>query len=302
MSLASTRVFGHGRTVSVGLRRRPLKDLYHWLVAGSWLRTIAVFAIVYFATRAVFDLGAVLLGAEPAPPGALAAALVAAARGEATPAGAEWRALAASALGAVEGFVRWLEVVVAAGIVLTKFSNTPARVMWSRCAVIGPHAGGRALLFRMANERSGHIVDARAHAMLVVNEIGPDGALVRRAKDLPLQHGGSALFSHAWTAVHAIDAASPLAAEDAASLEEREAEIVVTLSGHDEALGKTLHARHVWPAARIRWNVRFRELLEVRPGGTRVIDYRKFHEVEAAPLAAAEAGATAASVERRRRA
>lgn len=195
---------------------------------------------------------------------------------------------------------------MAAGIVLTKFSNVPARVMWSRNAVVGPHAGGRALLFRMANERSGHVVDARAHAMLVVNEVGPDGAMVRRARDLPLLHGGSALFSHAWTAVHAIDAASPLAGEDAASLEEREAEIVVTLSGHDEALGRTLHARHVWPAARIRWNVRFKELLEVRPGGTRVVDYRKFHEVEVTtpPLAAADAGAAAVPVpaERRKRA
>jgi hypothetical protein len=62
----------------------------------------------------------------------------------------------------------------------------------------------------------------------------------------------------------------------------------VNLSGYDEALVKSVHARHVYPASRIRWNARFREIVRLREDGRRVIDYRKFHKtvpVEDAPAA-----------------
>jgi inward rectifier potassium channel len=267
--LGSTRVFGAGGGVEVvGLRRRPGRDLYHWLVTGPWSRLLLVYAAVYFGTAAAFALARLALAARLP---ALEAALGAAAPLERSP-----RALAVAALDGLEGFARWIEVVIAAGIVLAKFSLVRARVLFSDVAVVAPHDGGSALLFRMANERASHIVDARVSAMLVRNELH-DGEVVRRAHDLALARGGSALFSHAWTAVHPVDRASPLAGETAGSLEGSEAEIIVNLTGFDEGLEKTVHARHVYPASRIRWNARFREIVRLREDGRRVIDYRKFH-------------------------
>src|SRR5512138_2398523 len=66
--------------------------------------------------------------------------------------------------------------------------------------------------------------------------------------------------------------------ESAASLEAAEAEIIVNLSGYDEGLVKTVHARHVYRASRIRWGARFREILKQLPTGRYAIDYRKFHK------------------------
>jgi inward rectifier potassium channel len=251
--MGSTRVFGaSGGVEVVGLRRRPGRDLYHWLVTGPWPRLLAFFAVAWAATWLAF--GGLRLAAAGRLP-----------------------ALALDVLAGVEGFVRWAEVVVASGIVLAKFSLVRARVLFSDVAVVGPHEGGVALAFRMANERASHIVDAKVSAMLVRNELH-DGEIVRRAHDLALARGGSALFSHAWTAVHPIDRESPLHGETAGSLEGSEAEIIVNLSGYDEALVKTLYARHVYPAGRIIWNARFREIVRMRDDGRRVIDYRKFHK------------------------
>jgi inward rectifier potassium channel len=278
--LGATRVFGqHGAgVVAIGLRRRPMRDLYHWLVTGSWTRLIVVFAVVYFATLALFAAARLLLAIRFPLEGPLAEAIARAA--EAPPpepaAALSARALAASALSALDGFFHWVELVIASGIVLAKFSLVRARVLFSNVAVVAPHEGGEALMFRMANERTSHIVDAKVSVMLVRNEV-QDGEPVRRAYDLDLVRGGSALFSHAWTAVHPVDRASPLAGETAGSLEGSEAEIIVNLSGFDEGLEKTVHARHVYPASRIRWNARFREIVRLREDGRRVIDYRKFH-------------------------
>ena len=151
--LGATRVFGHvGRGVkTIGLRRRPLSDLYYALVAGSWTRLVVVYAAVYFVTKALFG-GLHLLvpahaAAEPLTP---------------------WWVLA-GALTAFEGFVRWLELGLGACIIIAKYSRIPARILFGELAVVAPYQGGLALMFRMANERTSHIVDAKVHAMLVRN-------------------------------------------------------------------------------------------------------------------------------------
>jgi inward rectifier potassium channel len=283
--LAQTRVFGHSGhgVVAVGLPRRPLADLYHRLVTGSWTRLCLVYGAVYFGSQLLFEAAHLALGpAAAAPRGSALGAVVALARGAPLAevrAALDVRALAAGALGGVEEFVRWLELVIGAGIVLAKFALLPARVLWSEVAVVSPHPQGRALLFRMANERSAHVLDAKVSAMLVRNEVDEDGAPVRRAHDLPLVRGGTALFAHAWTAVHLIGRDSPLARETAKSLDTADAEVIVTFTGFDEGLTRAIHARHAYPAERIRWNARFEEIVTVLPGGARQVDYRRFHDV-----------------------
>ena len=284
--LGSTRVFGQhggGGVVTIGLARRPMRDLYHWLVTGSWARVAVVFTVVYFATQALFGLARILVAVRLPADGPFLASLLAVreapplAEGEPITA----RALAAAALAVVDGFVHWAEVVIGAGIVLAKFSLVPARVLFSKVAVVAPHEGGQALVFRMANERTSHIVDAKVSVMLVRNEL-QGGEAVRRAHDLRLARGGSALFAHAWTAIHPIDRAGPLHGETAESLAAAEAEIFVNVSGFDEGLMRTVHALHVYPASQIRWNARFREILKVLPDGRRAVDYRRFHKTTSA--------------------
>ena len=279
--LESSRVFSQhgGGFVVIGLKRRPANDLYHWLVTGSWARLVLLFALVHFATQALFGVARVLLVAHAT--GGSILATLAGSRPAGAPDAASaqlGRGLAAAVLGSVRGFVEWVELVLGAGVAFAKFSLVRARVLFSSVAVIGPHDGGQALMFRMANERKSHIVDAKISVMLVRNEV-VDGEVVRRAHDLDLTRRGSALFSHAWTAIHPITRASPLRGESPASLEDAGAEVMVNLSGFDERLVKTVHARHVYPAARIRWGSRFREIVKLLPDGRRAVDYRKFHEV-----------------------
>lgn len=290
--LGSTRVFGQstGEIRTIGLPRRPLADFYHRLVTGSWARLVAVYALVYFATQAVFAVVHLALAASDVPAaGGLLPALAAAVDAPAVAAPAltpRW--FAAAALQAVEGFVRWLELGVGAAILIAKATRIPARILFSRVAVIAPHGDGRALLFRMANERTSHMVDAKVAVMLVWNEVDEEGAPVRRAHDLSLARGGTALFSHAWTAVHPIGRESPLHGASPARLTDAEAELIVTLSGYDEGLTRVIHARHVYAADQIRWNERLREIVKTDRAGTRTVDYRRFHET--VPVEAAAPG------------
>ena len=289
--LGATRVFGPAGggagVVVIGMKRQPMRDLYHWLVTGSWARLIVVSAAVYFATRGLFAGARMLLAVHVPLEEPLLDALARAADAAAPdPAAAlTARGFALGALSAVDGFVHWLELLIASGIIVTKFSLVRARVLFSNVAVVAPHEGGQALMFRMANERTTHIVDARLSVMLVRNEV-QDGEPVRRGYDLDLVRSRSALFSHAWTAIHPVARTSPLDGDDAASLENTEAEVIVNLSGFDEGLGRTVHARHVYRASRISWGARFREISRQLSDGRHAIDYRKFHKTVSAEEAA----------------
>lgn len=280
--LGSTRVFGpsSGPVVRIGLRRRPLKDVYHALVTGSWTRLLVVYGAVYFLVEALFGAAQFFLPRTEADAASLVGLALSRLPGSPVaplpvppPA-----ALAAQVVGGAEGFVRWLLLAVGSGIIFAKFSLLEARVLFSRVAVVAPHEGGLALMFRMANERTSHLVDAKVQAMLVRDEPDQGGDVVRRAHDLALLRGGSALFSHAWTAIHPIDEGSPLAGTTPALLEAADAEVIVTITGFDEALTRTLHARHVYRADRLRWNARFRDVVRTLPNGLRAVDYRRFHE------------------------
>ncbi len=283
-NLGSTRVFGHskGGVVEVGLRRKPLKDLYHWLVTGPWTRLLLVYALVYFATEALFAAIDFAVGDATTARGAFATAVLEVIRApvEGSDVRAPLRTILAAVVASGEGVGRWLEVAIGAGIILNKFSLLRARVIFSRVAVVAPVDGELSLMFRMANERTSNIIDAKVNALLVWNETDEKGDVVRRAHDLPLARGGSALFTHAWTANHPIDRDSPLYGTNDTGLQIAEAEVIVSLSGYDEALTRVMYARHVYPAEKVLWNQRFREIVKALPDGRRRIDYRRFHEAE----------------------
>ncbi len=284
--IGSTRVFSSTarRVVSVGLRHHPGKDLYHHLLTASWKKLFALVAIAYVGSNAAFAAGYLALGdvIENARRGNFWDAFFFSVQTMATIGFGKMapRTMGANVLVTVEAFFGLLGLALVTGLIFTKFSRPRPRVLFSRVAVVAPHQGTPALMFRMANERSSHIVDAKLEVMLVRNEPSSEEAeMVRRAYDLPLWRGSSALFTHTWTAIHAIDAKSPLAHEDATSLAEAEAEIIVSLVGFDDALSSTIHARHVYGAERILWNVRFRGIVQTLANGVHRIDYRKFHDV-----------------------
>ena len=64
-------------------------------------------------------------------------------------------------------------------------------------------------------------------------------------------------------------------------LERAQAEILVLLSGVDEALEQTVHARSSYRADEIVWNARFRSMFLTADSESRVaVDISRVHEIE----------------------
>lgn len=261
------------------------RDLYYTLLTIPWSGFFGLLAVSY----GIFNLGFALLflvdsgSIANARPGSFADAFFFSVQTMATIGyGAMYPAtLYANLLVTLEVLLGMTGLALATGLIFARFSRPVARIMFSRVAVIADHDGKPTLSFRAANQRNNRILEAQVTVSILREEVTAEGQRMRRFHDLALARSRTPMFALTWTVMHVIDEKSPLHRATPASLEAEQAEIVVALIGLDETFSQTVHARHSYLAEEIVWNRRFVDILDRLDDGTRVIDYRRFHDVEA---------------------
>lgn len=276
---------GQTSTVRLGQHYRPWKDLYHLLLTMPWWHFLGLVVGLYLITNTLFAI-AYSIGADNianARPGSFADAFFFSVQTMATIGyGAMFpQTLYANILVVIEAFTGLLGVAMATGLMFARFSRPTARVLFSQNAVIMNYNGIPTLMFRAANKRSNQILEARLWVTLIRDELTEEGYPMRRIYDMKLIRNHSPFFILTWTGMHPLDAESPLFGITPEALVESDAEILISLTGIDETVAQTVHARHVYPVRQIHWNHRLRDVISVAPNGQRVIDYTHFHDVEA---------------------
>src|SRR5207244_1802006 len=128
------------------------------------------------------------------------------------------------------------------GLLFARFTRPTAALLFSRQAVVAPYGDGQGLMFRIVNRRRNEIIQLEAQVLFSAVEPDLRGGTVRRYSPLPLERNKVTFFPLSWTIVHPIDGASPLASRTREELKRAEAEILVLLTGIDEAFEQTVHA------------------------------------------------------------
>lgn len=260
------------------------EDLYHLLLGISWWQFIFVISCGYILTNVLFAIAYVLGGdgIENARPGNLEDAFFFSVQTMASIGyGAMYpKTSYANFLVTIESLLGLLGLAMASGLMFARFSRTTARVMFSKVAVITIHNGLPTFIFRVANERKNWIVEAQIRLTISRNETTKEGEIMRRFYDLPLVRNNSPLFALSWTVMHIIDEMSPLSGLDTQKMIDQEVEIIAVLTGTDETVASTIHARHSYVAEEIFANMRFVDILSKKNDGGRCINYSIFHEIE----------------------
>jgi inward rectifier potassium channel len=279
---------GADRAVAIGLRRPWFGDLYHFALRLSWCSFLLGGVALYIAANAGFAL---LYLAQPgaianARPGSFADAfffsiqtMATIGYGQMSPA-----TFYANLIVTVETAVGLMFLALATGLVFARFSRPTARILFSRVAVIGPYNGTPTLSFRLANQRSNQILQAEVNAVLLRDETTEEGVTIRRFYDLKLARYGTPVFALTFSVMHEIGRDSPLYGASAASLEAQNAEVIITGSGVDETIAQRVYARTSYLPHEIRWGHRFVDVMGWTDDGSRVIDYRRFHDTVALKL------------------
>ncbi|WP_228062089.1 ion channel [Coleofasciculus sp. LEGE 07081] len=271
--------------IKIGVSSSVWRDPYHLLLTLDWLWFFGLIGVGYIILNALFAFLYLLGGdcIENAHPGLFWDAFFFSVQTMASIGyGAMYprsECIYTNILVTIEALTGLMGLTTATGLMFARFSRPTARVLFSRVAVIAPHNGIPTLMFRTANERHNQILEALLTVSLLRNEVTAEGEYMRRFYDLKLVRSQTPIFALTWTAMHQIDESSPLYEATPESLAEAEAEIVVTLTGLDETVSQTIHARHSYIVEEILWDKRFVDIFRRKQNGRRVIDYTRFHDV-----------------------
>jgi inward rectifier potassium channel len=178
----------------------------------------------------------------------------------------------------LESIASLMLFAVITGIAFTRFSKSSSRVMFSHVVTIHDYNGVRTLMFRTANERRNNILEARLRVYLMIDEISAEGQMMRRLHELKLVRDHSPVFLLSWTVMHTIDENSPLYRMDKETMERLNAQILVSLTGVDETIAGTIHARHMYSSSQILCDRRFVDVIYTGNDGHRYLDYNYFHD------------------------
>jgi inward rectifier potassium channel len=274
---------GGFNVVRKGLSTSHWSDLYHVLIRIQWHKFIILITCGYLATNALFAF-LYLCGGDGianAKPGNFFDAFFFSVQTMASIGyGAMYpKTYYANFLVTIESLLGLLGLAMATGLMFARISLPKARVIFTNVAVITPHDGVETLIFRVANERQSWILEAQIRVTLVCTEISKEGNMMRRFYDLPLVRNTSPVFALSWMVMHQINESSPLYGMNLEKMIDDEVEILVTLTGIDETVSQTIHARHSFVAEEILWNMKFMDILSRQQDGRRCIDYSNFHQV-----------------------
>jgi inward rectifier potassium channel len=270
--------------VRIGIRQSLRDDLFHQLMIMAWPRLIGAIVVLYVALNAVFATLYLLGGRciENAHPGSFRDMFFFSVQTMATIGYGKLTPITtyANILVTVESLTGILVTAMATGLMFAKFARPTSRVLFSRPAVIVQRDGMLSLMFRMANERGNQIVEAGLRVAFSRMETTHEGERVRRFYDLKLVRDHNVIFTLSWTAIHTIDASSPLHNVTVEHMRDQDIMIVASLVGIDETSGQTVHARHAYTIDDLQWDRRFTDIMSRTPDGKRVVDYRTFHDTQ----------------------
>ena len=271
---------------AVGQKLGPHEDLYHWVLTLTWGQFFGFLTLAFVVVNALFA------GLYALAPGSVANATGLAdcfffsvetfatiGYGEMAPQNDY-----AHTVVVIEAFVGLLGTALVTGITFARFARPTARILFSSRCVIAPRNGVPHLMFRLANWRRNQIIEAQVHVIVLLTETTREGETMRRPTPLKLVRDKNPMFALTWTVMHEIDESSPFHGPDALqSLRDQRAEVFVSMSGLDETIMQTIHARCRYLLDDVVPQARFADILTTLDDGTRVVDYDKFHDIVPIP-------------------
>ena len=175
------------------------------------------------------------------------------------------------------------------GAIMAKMARPKKRaetLLFSHNAVIALRDGKLCLMFRVANLRKSHIVEAHVRAQLVKSRYTEEGEYIpldQLDMNVGYDKGTDRLFLVApLTVIHEIDEESPLFGISKQDLETSDFEIVIILEGLVEATAMTTQARSSYLPSEILWGHRFEPVIFEEKSQYR-IDYAYFHKTFEVP-------------------
>jgi inward rectifier potassium channel len=268
----------------LGGPRFDLRDPYHLAVSMSWPAFVVAMIGVWLAINLIFALLYVLSPGDVANarPGSFGdvfffsiETLATVGYGVMAPA-----TLYGHIVSAAEIVTGMAFTAIITGLLFVRFSRPKAKILYADDAVVSIRNGSPTLMVRLANARASILTGANVRLFVLLAEETNEGTRFRRIHDLHLLQSHLPAFIMPWTLIHVIDEASPLLGHDAQSLAAADARVFVTIEARDQALAAQVQDMKDYPAAHIRFGMRFANAVTLDETGRSTADLSRIALLE----------------------
>jgi len=270
--------------IQTGLKKRYLNDIYYYVIKSSWPTFLIVSALVYLLINLFFALLYYYSPAEilNAKPDSLWDAFIFSFQTSSTL--GFGRLLPKSNLAHVivilDTMMGIFYVAIMTGLAFSKFAKPSAKIIFSDKIILSTFDNIPTLMFRLANGRSTHIVDASLNVAVLLPYESKEGIKMRRFFKLPLIGNNNPTFSLSWTAMHQITKDSPLYNLNIEDYHLKKIIIFVSFTGIEDVLSQTIHSNHRFIHSQIIEAKNFADIMsQSEDHSTYTIDFNKFNDI-----------------------
>lgn len=179
----------------------------------------------------------------------------------------------------VESMFSVLVTALFTGLAFAKFARPNALVMFSKNVLITKYDGKPTLIIRLGNLRGNQILEASIRLIILTSYTSPEGIVMRRQYDLHLIRDRTTFFALSWTVMHVIDEKSPFYKLTKQDLIEKNIELAVSATGHDETFSQTVYANCIYSPEDFVFDKQFVDVIISNNSRVEAVDYGKFHEL-----------------------
>ncbi|BDD12009.1 inward rectifier potassium channel Irk (plasmid) [Fulvitalea axinellae] len=267
--------------------RFTVKDIYHWLMNARWgvFWTLAVgvivmvnllFSVIYFIIGVDKIEGAGEIGVSWA--GDFATAIffsfqtfTTVGYGALAPIGIPSNIVAS--LEAVLGLITFSLVTA---LIYAKFSKASVKLLFSDNILVSPHKKGKALMFRMVNERTDSLINMSVDVLVAETKL-KDGKFGKKYDMLNLERSNIMFFPLNWTVVHVLDESSPLYETSCNGFKDSSLEFMIQVKCFDSTYSQDIYIHHSYVSEDIICDAKFELMYGANEKGVLEIDLTKLN-------------------------
>lgn len=184
--------------------------------------------------------------------------------------------MSAQVISFFEGFIGAISFALITGLFFAKISKPHIRINFSENAIISPHNGGKALMFRLVNGMNSILNESQVFVMLsFVDESGK-----RRFYQLNLEIDKIYMFVISWTVVHPITDDSPFKDIDLGNINSLDGEIVIQLKAFDETYSQEIMARYSYTFDEVIYNATYISMHDLDDEGNAIVNMHDINKYE----------------------
>ena len=179
-----------------------------------------------------------------------------------------------------EAFLGLLYFALITGLLYGRFSKPSSKIAFARNAILTDFEGGKAIMFKIVNQRNSVLLKASAKCTLAIDSSDPTKALNREYHSIELQVDYIQFFPLTWTLVHKIDEKSPFHNLDIVKIRDRNTELIVMVEALDETFSQNVIEKRSFAGDQWISGVKFKRNFSVNSSGKIELRIDELNDVE----------------------